>query len=120
MTTRAKKENAPSRVKMTFEKFCRDYIPEHPELKLGTDEMSPSEFAQVALEEGRRLGFTFSEAEIQAVLGEHRRVRRQLADLGAVAKASANGTAMCYNGAMRTDEPVDADWLVIKGSVRKG
>jgi hypothetical protein len=116
----AKKDTSLKRQKMTFEKFCRDYIPEHPELKLGTDDMSPTEFAQVALEEGRKLGFNFTEAEIQAVLGEHRRVRRQLVDLGAVAKASANGTAMCYNGALRTDEPVEADWLVIKGTVRKG
>jgi hypothetical protein len=105
--------------RMTFEKFCRDYIPEHPELKLGTDELSTSEFAQVALEEGRKLGFSFSEAEIQTVLGEHRQVRRQIADLGATAKASANGTAMCYQGAMRTDDPVEADWLVIKGAQEK-
>jgi len=101
--------------KMTFEKFCRDYIPAHPELKLGTDEMSPSDFAKVAKEHGAQLGFSFSDAEIQAVLGEHRAVRRQIADLGAEVKASANGTAMCWSGALRTDEPVDADWLVIKG-----
>jgi hypothetical protein len=105
--------------KMTFEKFCRDYIPEHPELGLGTDELSPSEFAQVAREEGRKLGFAFTEAEIQDVLGQHRQVRRQIADLGSAVKASANGTAMCYQGAMRTDDPVEADWLVIKG-VREG
>ncbi len=109
----------PVQKKMTFEKFCRDYIPTHPELKLGTDDMSPTEFAKVALDEGRKLGFSFTEAEIQSVLGEHRQVRRKIADLGAVAKASANGTAMCYQGAMRTDDPVDADWLVIKGVTEK-
>jgi hypothetical protein len=101
--------------KMTFEKFCRNYIPEHPELNLGTDDMSPSEFAKVAKEEGAKVGFTFSDAEIQEVLGEHRDVRRQVANLGASIKASANGTAMCWQGAVRTDEPVDADWLTIKG-----
>jgi hypothetical protein len=106
--------------KMTFERFCRDYIPDHPELKLGTDDLSPTEFAQIALEQGRKLGFAFTESEIQAVLGEHRAARRTIADLGAVAKASANGTAMCYNGAWRTDDPIDADWLVIKGVKEKG
>src|SRR5262245_23821908 len=94
--------------RMTFERFCRDYIPTHPELKLGEDDMSPTEFAKVAKEQGQRLGFHFSEAEIQAVLGEHRKVRKEIADLGAAAKASANGTAMCYNGAIRTEEPIDA------------
>jgi len=110
---------AKAREKMTFERFCRNYIPEHPELKLGTDDLSPSEFAKVAQDTGRKLGFSFSDAEIEAVLGEHRAVRRQFRDLGAVAKASANGTAMCYHGAMRTDDPVDADWLVIKASVER-
>jgi hypothetical protein len=102
--------------KMTFEKFCRDYIPTHPELNLATDNMSPSEFAKVAKDEGDKLGFNFTESEIQAVLGEHRAVRRQLANLGSVAKASANGTAMCWHDAMRTDEPVEADWLEIKAN----
>jgi hypothetical protein len=110
---------AKKSAKMTFDKFCRNYIPEHPELNLGTDDLSPSEFAKIALEQGRKLGFSFSEAEIQAVLGEHRAVRRQIRDLGAVAKASANGTAMCYQGAMRTDDPIDENWLVIKASVQK-
>jgi hypothetical protein len=105
--------------KMTFEKFCRDYIPAHPELGLETDDMSPSEFAKVAKEEGDKLGFSFTESEIQAVLGEHRAVRRQIANLGAVAKASANGTAMCWHDALRTDEPVDADWLEIKAASKK-
>lgn len=101
--------------KMTFERFCRDYIPEHPELDLGDDDLSPTEFASVALEEGRKLGFKFSEAEIQSVLGEHREVRRRVADFGGAVKASANGTAMCWqHDAARTDDPVDADWLVIK------
>ncbi|GAA2767629.1 hypothetical protein GCM10010103_66710 [Streptomyces paradoxus] len=104
----------PNSEKMTFEKFCRDYIPEHPELGLGTDELSPSEFAKVALEEGRKLGFAFTESEIQAVLGEHRRVRKEIANLGASVKASANGTAMCWHGGITTEEPIDADWLVIK------
>ena len=99
--------------KMTFEKFCRDYIPEHPELNLAEDNMSPTEFAKVAQEEGKKLGFHFSDAEIWSLLGQHREVRRQIADLGAAAKASANGTAMCWNGARRTDEAVDADWLTI-------
>ena len=105
--------------KMTFEKFCRDYIPDHPELKLGTDDMSPTEFAKVAKEEGNKLGFTFTDAEIQSVLGEHRAVRLQIGNLGAEVKASANGTAMCWSGAIRSDEAVDADWLVIKGSIEK-
>jgi hypothetical protein len=105
--------------KMTFERFCRDYIPAHPELKLGSDEMSPSEFAKVAKEHGERLGFTFSDSEIQAVLGEHRAIRRQVGQLGGEVKASANGTAMCWQGALRTDEPVDVDWLVIKGVTAK-
>lgn len=101
--------------KMTFERFCRDYIPEHPELGLETDDMSPSAFAKVALEEGRKLGFAFTEGEIQSVLGEHRRLRREIANVGAEVKASANGTAMCWqHGAIRTDDPIDADWLVIK------
>jgi hypothetical protein len=105
--------------KMTFEKFCRNYIPEHPELNLGTDDLSPTEFAKVAIDEGRKLGFSFSDAEIQAVLGEHRKVRQMVADLGGVVKASANGTAMCNAGVARTDDPIDADWLVIKGVSEK-
>lgn len=105
--------------KMTFEKFCRDYIPAHPELKLGTDTLSPTEFAKVAAEEGHKLGFTFSEAEIWSVLGEHRQARRAVADLGGSVKASANGTAMCWSGAIRTEDPIEADWLVIKGTVQK-
>lgn len=102
--------------RMTFEKFCRDYIPDHPELNLGEDNMSPTEFANVALEEGRRLGFNFTEAEIWSVLGEHREVRRRVAMLGGAVKASANGTAMCnQSGSIaRTDDPVDADWLEIR------
>ncbi len=64
---------------MTFEKFCRNYIPDHPELKLGTDDLSSTEFAKVALDEGRKLGFSLTEAEIQAVLGEHPQVRRKIA-----------------------------------------
>jgi len=104
---------------MTFERFCRDYIPAHPELKLGTDEMSPAEFSKIALDEGKKLGFNFTEREIETVIGEHRAVRRQIADLGAAVKASANGTAMCYNGALRTDDPIDANWLVIKASKAK-
>ncbi|MGW4029833.1 hypothetical protein ACWEFL_11000 [Streptomyces sp. NPDC004838] len=100
--------------KMTFEKFCRDYIPKHPELGLGTDELSTSEFTKVAIEEGRKLGFSFSEAEVQAVLGEHREVRLQVANLGGEIKASANGTAMCWQGHITTDEPIAADWLVIR------
>jgi hypothetical protein len=104
----------PDDKKMTFEKFCRNYIPAHPELGLDTDDLSPSEFAKVALEEGRKLGFSFTESEIQDVLGEHRQLRRQVADLGGAVKASANGTAMCWQGAIQTDEPIDADWLVIK------
>jgi hypothetical protein len=103
--------------KMTFEKFCRDYIPDHPELGLATDDMSPSEFAKVALEHGRKLGFAFTEAEIESVLGEHRRLRREVAAIGGEIKASANGTAMCNIGWFRTDEAIDADWLVIKGTV---
>lgn len=101
---------------MTFERFCRNYIPEHPELELGEDNMSPSEFATVAQEEGRKLGFTFTEAEIWSVLGEHRDVRRRIAMLGGAVKASANGTAMCnQSGSIaRTDDPVDADWLEIR------
>ena len=101
--------------KMTFERFCRDYIPDHPELGLETDNMSPSTFAKVALEEGRKLGFSFTETEIQSVLGEQRRLRREIANFGGEIKASANGTAMCWqHGAIRTDDPIDADWLVIK------
>jgi hypothetical protein len=105
--------------KLTFEKFCREYIPTHPELKLETDEMTPSEFAKVAKEHGQQLGFTFSDAEIQAVLGEHRAVRRQVAELGGEVKGSANGTAMCWHRALRTDEPLDADWLVITATPAK-
>jgi hypothetical protein len=104
------------RKNMTFERFCRDYIPEHPELNLGEDTMSPTEFANVALEQGRKLGFNFTEAEIWSVLGEHRDVRRRIANLGGAVKASANGTAMCnQSGSIaRTDDPVDADWLEIR------
>jgi hypothetical protein len=101
--------------KMTFEKFCRDYIPAHPELKLERDNLSPTAFAKVAAEEGQKLGFTFSESEIWAVLGEHRQARRTVADLGGSVKASANGTAMCWSGDIRTEDPIEADWLVIKG-----
>jgi hypothetical protein len=105
-----------SEKKMTFEKFCRDYIPAHPELKLGTDDMSPSEFAKVAKEQGDKLGFSFSDVEIQMVLGEHRAVRRQIANMGGTVKASVNGTAMCFSifQPARTDEPLDADWLIIR------
>ena len=108
----------PKVKKMTFEKFLRDYIPKHPELGLETDELSPSEFAKVAMEHGNKLGFSFSEGEIWSVLGEHLQTRQKIADLGATVKASANGTAMCWNGGMRTDEVVDADWLVI--TAKKG
>jgi hypothetical protein len=106
---------AEKRERMTFESFCWEYIPQHPELNLQEDDLSPTEFAKVALDEGRKLGFHFTEAEIQDVLGEHRQARRRVFDLGGAVKASANGTAMCYNGGMRTDDLVDADWLVIKG-----
>src|SRR4051794_29580521 len=101
--------------KMTFEKFCRDYIPAHPELGLGTDNLSPTEFAKVAVEVGNKLGFSFTDTEIWALLGEHRQARRTVANLGGTVKASVNGTAMCYSGVVRTDDPIDADWLVIKG-----
>lgn len=113
------KEGEVPRRKMTFERFCRDYIPAHPELNLGEDDMSATAFARVAKKHGKELGFQFSDAEIQSVLGEHRRVRKQITDLGAAAKASANGTAMCYNGAIRTDDPIDADWLVISAKPRR-
>ena len=66
--------------KMTFKKFCHNYIPHHPELKLGADDLTPTEeFAKVALNEGRKLGFSFTEGEIQAVLREHPQVRRKIA-----------------------------------------
>ncbi len=113
-------EKTPSRGKMTFERFCRNYIPEHPELNLAEDDMSPSEFAKVAQAQGQKLGFHFSDAEIWALLGEHRDVRRKIADLGAAAKASANGTAMCWQGSIRTDEPIDADWLSISAKTTRG
>lgn len=116
MSLEERRERPADDEHMTFEKFCRNYIPAHPELGLGEDNMSPTEFANVALEHGQRLGFNFTEAEIWTVLGEHRDVRRRIASLGGAVKASANGTAMCnQSGSItRTDDPVDADWLEIR------
>jgi hypothetical protein len=105
--------------KKEFNKFCNEYIPKHPELRLRTDKLDPKEFTKVALAEGRKAGFSFTKADIDAVLGQHRTIRKQVTDLGGAVKASVNGTAMCYNGGIVTDDPADADWLVITGRLKR-
>jgi hypothetical protein len=105
--------------KKAFNEFCAEYIPKHAELRLKTDKLNVKEFTKVALDEGRKAGFSFTKADIDAVLGQHRQVRREVTDLGGSVKASVNGTAMCYNGGLVTDDPADADWLVIKGTVKQ-
>jgi hypothetical protein len=105
--------------KKAFNDFCANYIPKHPELRLKTDQLNPAQFAKVALDVGPTAGFKFTKAEVDAVLGAHRAARRQVTDLGGSVKASVNGTAMCYNGGLVTTDPADADWLVIKGVVRR-
>jgi len=105
--------------KKAFNDFCGKYIPQHPELRLKTDKLKPEQFAKVAMEVGPKAGFKFTKAEVDAVLGTHRAVRRQVTDLGGSVKASVNGTAMCYNGGLVTTDPADVDWLVIKGVVKR-
>ena len=105
--------------KKDFNKFCSEYIPKHPELRLKTDKLNTKEFAKIALAVGPKAGFKFTKADIDAVLGAHRKVRTEVADFGGSVKASVNGTAMCYNGGWVTEDPADADWLVIKGAVKK-
>lgn len=105
--------------KKAFKEFCLEYIPHHPELGLKTDKMKPEQFAKVAVEKGPKAGFKFTKAEVDSVLGLHSSARRTVFDLGGEVKASANGTAMCWaKGAIGTD-PADADWMVIKGTIRK-
>jgi hypothetical protein len=105
--------------KKAFNEFCAKYIPQHPELRLRTDKLNLKQFAKVAMDVGPKAGFKFTKAEVDAVLGAHRAARRQVTDLGGSVKASVNGTAMCYNGGLVTDDPADVDWLVIKGVVKR-
>ncbi len=105
--------------KKAFNDFCATYIPTHPELRLKTDKLSPEKFAAVALQVGPKAGFKFTKADVAAVLGDHKAARRKVTDLGGSVKASVNGTAMCYNGGVVTSDPADADWLVIKGTVKR-
>jgi hypothetical protein len=105
--------------KKAFQEFCTEYIPTHPELGLKTDKLSPEDFAKVAVEKGPKAGFKFTKAEVDAVLGVHRSARRTVFDLGGEVKASANGTAMCWQRGAIGSDPADADWLVIKGTIKR-
>jgi hypothetical protein len=105
--------------KKAFKEFCTKYIPTHPELGLKTDKMNPEEFAKVAVEKGPKAGFKFTTAEVDAVLGLHRETRRNVFDLGGSVKASVNGTAMCWQRGTIGTDPVEVDWLVIKGTIKR-
>jgi hypothetical protein len=118
--------------KDNFNKFCTEYIPQHPELGLGTDNMTPDAFAKVALVEGPKAGFSFTKSEIDEVFGAMRQAQLSDNQLDAVSggamatgllssahKASVNGTAMCYSSGA-TSEEADTDWMFIKGEFDKG
>jgi hypothetical protein len=130
--------------KGNFQKFCHDYIPKHPELGLVTDDLTPEAFTKVAVAEGQKAGFSFTAAEVEEVMGEHRKlatrkpkaegtvVEALTVDAGIAERLAVDpklvGKKVDLSAAMKasvngtamcyyhdtSSEDADADWIVIK------